>query len=241
MMPRWLFCFSIAAGLGFVCAQAATVSGTIQLTGQPRASRDRNSRLSDIVVWLEPIDSISPTEHPPQHVRMLQKDKMFRPHVLPILAGTTVDFPNADPIFHNAFSNYDRQLFDVALYAPGTSRSVVFRKPGVARVFCNIHPSMSAIILVLKSPYFARVGADGKYRVSPIPPGRYALHFYDDRSTDDSAKSVLIAVEAAFDRVNAPTLHISEAGYVSHTHKNKYGQDYPPQADSYGGGMGPPK
>ena len=142
------------------------------LTTAAHPQGEKTSHLSDIVVWLEPLDPVGVPERPFPRAQMLQKDKMFHPHVLPIVAGTAVDFPNADPIFHNAFSNYDGQLFDVALYPPGSSRAVVFRKPGVARVFCNIHPSMSAIILVLRSPYFARVNADRDYRIANVPPGR---------------------------------------------------------------------
>ena len=70
---------------------------------------------------------------------MVQKDKTFTPHVLAIPVGATVEFPNFDPIFHNAFSNYDGKTFDLGLYAPGTSKSVVFSRPGIVRVFCNIH------------------------------------------------------------------------------------------------------
>jgi hypothetical protein len=173
---------------------------------------------------------------------MLQKDKMFHPHVLPILVGTAVEFPNADPIFHNAFSNYDGQMFDVALYPPGTSRTVVFRKAGIARVFCNIHPAMSAIILVLKTPYFVKVNADGRYLIPNVPAGQYELHYYDERATGDNSHPPQLTVESAVMEVGAPVLRISEAGYVTlATHKNKYGQDYPPDALSYGGNIGPPK
>ncbi len=92
---------------------------------------------------------------------MLQKNKMFTPHILPIVAGTAVDFPNSDPIFHNAFSSYDGQIFDVGLYPPGSSKSVRFGRPGVVRVFCNIHPAMSAIILVLQCIAVFRADGEG--------------------------------------------------------------------------------
>ena len=71
---------------------------------------------------------------------MEQKNKQFDPHVLAIQAGAAVSFPNLDPIFHSAFSNFSGQIFDLGLYAPGTSRNIVFRRTGVVRVFCNIHP-----------------------------------------------------------------------------------------------------
>ena len=86
---------------------------------------------------------------------MLQKNKTFTPHVLAITVGTMVDFPNRDFIFHNAFSNYNGETFDIGLYPPRTTKSIAFTRDGVVRVFCNIHPTMSAVIVVLKSPYFA--------------------------------------------------------------------------------------
>src|SRR6202044_1888521 len=104
-----------------------------------------------------------------------QKGKMFMPHILPVMAGTTVDFPNLDPIFHNAFSSYSGQIFDVGLYPPGTSRSVRFTREGVVRVFCNIHSSMSAMIVVLATPYFAVTGRDGSFALPDVPPGEYTL------------------------------------------------------------------
>ena len=218
-------------------ALAATVTGTLDI--QRDASEKRNARSADdIIVWLEPAGGVPLTRVQAAHAQMLQKNKMFRPHILPIEIGTIVDFPNADPIFHNAFSSYDGQLFDIGLYPPGSSRSVHFRRPGVVRVFCNIHPSMSAVILVLNTPYFTQA-QHGKYRLTGVPRGAYELHFFDERATGAAADSVTVNIgeEPA---IVAPVLHISEAGYVQLPHKNKYGQDYPPNADSYGSG-GPPK
>ena len=79
--------------------------------------------------------------------------------------GSTVDFPNLDPIFHNAFSNFSGQPFDIGLYAPGTSKSETFKHPGIVRVFCNIHPTMSAIIAVLTTPWYAATDATGKFTI----------------------------------------------------------------------------
>lgn len=233
MMPRWLICFS---ALALAAARASTVSGLIQISSSAR----KPPPLTDIVVWLEAADNPAIVTVPPRHAQMLQKDKMFQPHILPIAVGTVVDFPNADPIFHNAFSNYEGQLFDVSLYPPGTSRSVTFRKPGIVRVFCNIHPTMSAIILVLKNPYFVKVGADGSYQIPNVPPGRYELHFYDERAVSDKREALKLVVDNA--EVIAPPINIAESSHTTvPPHKNKYGQDYPKDAGSYSGEIGPPK
>ncbi len=225
MMPRWLICFSAFA---LAAARASTVSGVVQISSSAR----KPPPLTDIVVWLESADNPAVAPSAPRHAQMLQKNKMFQPHVLPILLGTIVDFPNADPIFHNAFSNYEGQLFDVSLYPPGTSRSVTFRKPGIVRVFCNIHPSMSAIILVLKNPYFVKVSTDGSYHIPGVPPGVYELHFYDERAATDKQEALKLAVDNA--DLTAPALRISESTHTGvPPHKNKYGQDYPKDAGSY--------
>ena len=112
------------------------------------------------------------------HAQMLQRDKKFSPHILAIQTGTSVDFPNLDPIFHNAFSNYEGQIFDVALYPPGSSRTVRFSRPGIVRVFCNIHPSMSAIIVVVDSNYFTTTDREGHYSLTNVTPGTYQVHFF---------------------------------------------------------------
>jgi hypothetical protein len=235
MMQRWPICFSLA--LALAGAHASTVSGVVQIASIAR----KPPPLTDIVVWLEPAENTTTLPIPPPHAQMLQKDKMFHPHVLPIQVGTMVDFPNADPIFHNAFSNYEGQLFDVSLYPPGTSRSVMFRKAGTVRVFCNIHPAMSAIILVLKTPYFVKVSPGGAYRITGVPPGRYELHFYDERSTGNREPLNLVVTTNNAD-VTAPALHVSESRYTTvPPHKNKYGQDYPKDAGSYSSETGPPK
>ena len=84
----------------------------------------------------------------------MQKDKTFTPHLLVIPTGSTVDFPNLDPFFHNVFSEFNGKRFDLGLYESGSSRTVHFDHDGVSYIFCNIHPEMSAVIVTLSTPYF---------------------------------------------------------------------------------------
>ncbi len=100
--------------------------------------------------------------------------------MLAIEAGTRVDFPNFDPIFHSAFSNYNGKPFDLGLYEPGSSQSVRFTRAGVVRVFCNIHPTMSAIIIVLDTPYYSTTKKDGTFRIENVPAGDYRLHVFHE-------------------------------------------------------------
>ena len=156
---------------------------------------------------------------------------MFTPHVLPVMAGTTVDFPNSDPIFHNAFSSYNGQIFDVGLYPPGTSRSVRFTRPGVVRVFCNIHPAMSAIILVLNTPYFVKTAKDGSFEMN-VPPGRIRTERLSRAGHGTGTGRSGPANRCRRNRrLRVPPITVSEAGYLVAPHKNKYGHDYPPSSD----------
>jgi plastocyanin len=220
-----LICSSIlVSGL-----QAATVSGTVQLRGSRIASVARGMDYSGVVVSLRPVSEKTPAASE-KHAVMLQKNKMFTPHVLPVVAGTTIDFPNGDPIFHNAFSSYSGQIFDVGLYPPGNSRSVRFRRPGIVRVFCNIHPSMSAVILVLATPYFAVTPHDGAFRID-VPPGSYDLEIFHERATEESLQMLARRIVVSSEGVRLQPLEVSEAGYLLAPHKNKYGKDYDPVPD----------
>jgi len=199
-----------------------------------RVSSARHKNFSGVVVWLEPLDSTKsnlPASRA-RHAQMAQKDKHFVPHVLAIPAGTAVDFPNYDPIFHNAFSSYSGQIFDVSLYPPGTSRTVVFKRPGIVRVFCNIHPNMSAVIAVLDTPWFAVSRVTGDWEIRGVPPGDYQLHTFHERATEETLNKLerRVKVPGAAPLV-LPAISISEAGYIPAPHKNKYGKDYPPVID----------
>src|SRR5262250_2648076 len=113
---------------------SATVSGRVELRDSRDPAVRRRLDYSGVVISLKPVLGSGPVRQG-QRVTMRQKDKTFSPHVLPIPVGASVEFPNADPIFHNAFSSYNGQIFDVGLYPPGSTRSVHFTREGVVRVF----------------------------------------------------------------------------------------------------------
>jgi plastocyanin len=208
---------------------ASTVTGRVELKDSRDPSVRSKANYSGIVVSLMPIDGIPVL--PPAHAVMRQKGKTFLPHILAVTAGTVVDFPNEDPIFHNAFSNYNGQIFDLALYPPGSTRSVRFTRPGVVRIFCNIHASMSAVIVVLKTPYFAVSRRDGGFAISDVPPGDYELHVFHERATEASLRALVKRVTVERAVLELPPLAISETGYLPAPHTNKYGQPYPRSTD----------
>lgn len=223
----------VAASLLFTAAcAAATVSGRIELVSSHDPNVRKHTDYSGVVVWLEPASGASVIPAAAGRAQMVQKNKTFTPHVLPITIGTIVDFPNFDPIFHNAFSNYNGQIFDIGLYPPGTTRSLAFRREGVVRVFCNIHLAMSAVIVVLKSPYFATSAKNGGFEISNVRPGSYRTHIFHERATEETLAALTRAIEVGDGPLDLGAIQISESGYLELPHKNKFGKDYQPVNDS---------
>jgi hypothetical protein len=116
---------------------------------------------------------------------MDQRNETFVPHVLAITTGTTVDFPNSDKFYHNVFSLSKARSFDLGRYPTGNSRPVRFDRPGIVRVFCDIHSHMSAFILVFSHPFFALTDADGRYRIENVPPGAYGVIGWNEGTPSD--------------------------------------------------------
>jgi len=144
---------------------------TVAELGAP-AERDRSDRRQS-VVYLEvaPRGAFEPSE--PGRAVMDQHNETFVPHVLAVTTGTTVAFPNSDRIYHNVFSLSKAARFDLGRYAVGRSKSLRFDRPGIVRVFCDIHSHMNAFILVFSHPFFAITDVEGRYRIDNVPPGNY--------------------------------------------------------------------
>jgi plastocyanin len=227
-------CFrSYALTLAFVTATAAaTVSGRVELVSSHDPNVRKHTDYSGVVVWLEPLSGAPVIPAGAGRAQMVQKNKTFTPHVLAISVGTVVDFPNFDPIFHNAFSNYNGQIFDIGLYPPGTTRSLAFHREGVVRVFCNIHPTMSAVIVVLKSPYFATSAKNGGFQIADLRAGTYRLHVFHERAAEQTLDALTRTIEVGNGPPELAPIQISESGYLELPHKNKFGKDYPPVTDS---------
>src|SRR5215813_11255348 len=220
-------------------ALAGSISGDVELTNSKDPAVRKRRDYSGVVIRLDPVDRPAPAS-PPRHIDMLQRNKQFVPHVVALSVGSTVDFPNVDPIFHNAFSNFSGQPFDIGLYAPRTSRSVTFRTPGIVRVFCNIHSTMSAVIAVVNSPWFAVSQAGGKYVISNVPAGDYVLRLFHERALPDNLRFLEHRISVT-EGVNVlPLISISETGFLPAPHMNKYGKEYPP-ASTLGTYPGAPK
>ena len=227
MIWRWLICSSV--GLGLACA--GSVTGEVELTNSKDVAVRKHKDYSGVVLWLETVERLA---SPPavKHVEMLQKNKTFQPHVIAGSVGSTVDFPNLDLIFHNAFSNFSGQPFDVGLYPPHTSKNVTFTHSGIVRVFCNIHSTMSAIIAVVSTPWYAVTTATGKYTIANVPAGDYQLRLFHERAQPDNLKFLEHRITVTDAGLVLPLVSISETGYNPAPHLNKYGQTYPPATNN---------
>ncbi len=217
-----------------IAAQAATVTGQVELTNSLNPAVHKHKDYSGVVIWLEPVERGTPPV--PKVVKMLQLDKHFMPHVLAIPVGGTVEFPNLDPFYHNAFSNFSGQPFDTGLYAPTTTQSVTFKHSGIVRVFCNIHSTMSAIIAVVPTTYYAVTPESGKFAIAGVPPGEYQFHIFHERAQPANLKFLEHRVTVPEAGLALPLISVTETGYVPAPHLDKHGKPYAPPTGTYVGG-----
>ncbi|MGE3491740.1 MAG: carboxypeptidase regulatory-like domain-containing protein [Vicinamibacterales bacterium] len=127
------------------------------------------------VVYLETAPRAAFDEREPGRAVMDQRNERFVPHVLAVMVGTVVDFPNSDRTYHNVFSLSKAQRFDLGRYAAGRSKSVRMDRPGVVRVFCDIHSHMNAFVLVFNHPFFSVTDVEGRFTLPAVPPGTYTV------------------------------------------------------------------
>ena len=197
-------------------AAAGPVSGVVQTTVRA------GTTATQAVVFAEPLDR--PATPKGVKASLMQKDKSFSPDVLGVPVGSTIDFPNADSIFHNVFSLSPPGPFDLGLYRAGASRTRVFSAPATYRVFCNIHPQMTAVVVVVPTSFVTVTGKDGSFSLE-LPPGTYRLTAISGRA-DPTVRE--ISVPASGLRVDG--LALDERPFSDEPHKNKFGKEYPREA-----------
>jgi plastocyanin len=182
-------------------AATGSIRGRVELrhTG---TERDRRPNASDLamppardstdrrrsVVYLDPAPRPAFDSGDEPRARLDQRNETFVPHVLAIVAGSVVDFPNNDRTYHNVFSLSKTKTFDLGRYAAGRSKSVRFDKPGIVRVFCDIHTHMSAFILVFAHRYFALTDEEGRYHLANVPPGTYNVMAWNESTPAESRR-----------------------------------------------------
>jgi plastocyanin len=192
--------FAVGASLALAAAVSGTpangtIAGHVTLTTrvrgtllpsnvyQPRAVNAREAaaapEIRNVVVYLKGV--AAPEHLTAARVAIRQKGEAFYPRVLAVTRGSTVDFPNEDPFFHNVFSLSSALNFDLGRYPMGQMKSTTFTKPGLVKVYCHIHSHMSASILVLDHPYFTVPAVDGTFTLANVPPGTYAITGWHER------------------------------------------------------------
>ncbi|MBI1940223.1 MAG: hypothetical protein HYS33_01805 [Acidobacteria bacterium] len=210
-----------------VQAAGAIVTGRVLLTNSRRSPDS-----SRVVVWLNRLSAAAGQDDPTQpqvataKFRLIQKRKRFEPHVLVVPVGAVVEFPNLDPLFHNVFSLFEGKRFDLGLYEAGTTRNVRFDRRGVCYIFCNIHPEMGAVVIVSDTPYYGISDAAGEIRIPDVPPGRYRMQVWYERSSPETLQSLSREITVSEGPAHFGTLRLSDSNSILIGHKNKYGREY---------------
>lgn len=211
----------LVAAVSVLVVVHATTAAADSLSGRVAWTTRGGVKPAPAVVYAEPLDRPAPSA--PGEGTLQHKNKTFLPHVLAVPAGSTIAFPNDDPIFHNAFSLSTTEPFDMGLYRGGVAKRRAFGKPGVYHVFCNIHPQMAAFLVVTPTPYATVTDADGAWRLE-VPAGRYRVTALSERS---APVTVEVVVKGA---ATADGLILDESAFVSTEHLNKFGKPYPKDA-----------
>jgi plastocyanin len=217
-------------------SERTSVSGMVSVIRKTKGPADNG----EVAIWLKPIAGPGQRSGemplPRARPKIVQQNKRFEPRFLVVPVGSVVDFPNVDPFFHNVFSLFDGKRFDLGLYEAGTSRSVPFNSAGVCFIFCNIHPEMSAVIVVVDTPYYAVSNSAGEFSVPNVPAGRYALSVWHERHKPERPDEFPRDVRVSQAGASLGVIRLMESDQVIAPHKNKYGHDYtapPPQNPVY--------
>jgi plastocyanin len=226
---RYGMTFALALCSCLASAQQATVTATVALIRAKKAKSDA----SNVVLWLTPMEGTvlppTPATETSSRPRLLQRHKSFEPHVLVVRVGSLVQFPNRDPFFHNVFSLFEGKRFDLGLYEAGSTRDVLFDKPGISYIFCNIHAEMSAVVIALNTPYYGISDRRGQVLIPNVAPGRYMLRVWHESAFPDALNAMTREVTISGGTSALGVLRVP-ASHLPQEHKNLYGRDYTPPA-----------
>jgi plastocyanin len=206
---------SVLLGLSLtVPLRAGTLRGRVEmLEKKGKKAQD----LSEVVVWVQG-PKVAPE---PRTATIRMEKKRFSPRLVVVPVGGSVAFPNMDPILHNAFSVSGKNRFDLQLYKKPQTRAHTFQHPGIVRVFCNIHPQMSAFVVVRDNPFWAQTSRDGRFSIGDVPAGSWVVKAWHPRARVISQEA-RVAEEGTVDL----RLTLDASRYRRVPHKNKYGKKY---------------
>jgi plastocyanin len=208
--------------------ESTTPAHRVQVTARLAQSDSvqKATKAPAAVIWLKSVEAGAAPQVVPGNFTLLQKNKMFTPHLLVVPVGSSVAFPNADPFFHNVFSLFDGRRFDLGLYEAGSTRSVVFSREGVSYIFCNIHSEMSAVVISLATPFYSFADQRSAFRVRDVPDGEYELHVWIEGQKQSSLDRLTRRVHIAGETADLGEIHSGEPDRQQHL--NKFGQPYEP-------------
>ncbi len=218
---------SSAAGLAIACALLAgpAFAGDIRLTVSVVTPEKKTVPGAGAVVWV--VDAAAAKQAAASaRPKIASKSKRFDPHVTAVPAGGTVEFPNLDGIYHNVFSLSEKARFDLGLYRNGASRKMTFENAGPVKIYCNIHPQMAAVLLVIDGAIWAQTGANGTAVLAGVPAGPATVRAWDEKGGESTA-----VVDVPASGAVPLAVSLDGSGWRETSHKNKYGKDYPPPDD----------
>jgi len=199
--------------------QTGAITGKIELLGPDR----KVVPAQDVVVWLPGVPAPRKAAAKPT---LKSQDKRFEPHVVVVTKGSTVTFPNVDKIYHNVFSRTEGSEFDLGLYRGGASKDNRFDKPGLVRVFCNIHPQMAGYVMVLDDVPHALTDERGAFVLTGLPTGKHKVRLWHEKGGE---RTVEVEVRPGLE--TKLSTQLDGSGFKVVPHKNKQGQDYPKGRD----------
>ncbi len=232
-LSLWLFS-AVALTSGAMYAQNPSPAdhGT-ELRLRVVSSQAGKHRTVPAVVWLEPVAGTRAPRFPSdRHYTLLQKNRTFIPHLQVVPVGAVVQFPNADPFFHNVFSLFDGTRFDLGLYEAGSSKSVTFSREGVSYIFCDIHPEMSAVVLVLSTPLYAIADAQDSFQLHNVPKGDYNMHLWVEGVPQPLLEGLTQLVHLQGQKTDLGALSVPTTPGGMGSHQDKFGNDYDPHPKS---------
>ena len=201
-----------------LAAQGA-VSGQVNLLERDGEQPDD---LADVIVWLEPAGNTRGGRTLPATATIQLQGRQFSPRVRAVTEGSKVEFPNQDSFSHNVFSKTPDGAFDTGVFPRGRTRDQTFKEAGVFPIYCNIHPRMTGYVVVLKSPWYAQAGDDGRFSVTGVPAGSYVMHVWHDRVATETTKAIVVGASG----MGVGRVELDVRGYRYVQHKNKFGQEY---------------
>jgi plastocyanin len=222
----------LAFGAALVTASAlplraqGAVSGHVSIQERPG---EVTEDMTNTVVYLEPATGAKGGgKLAVANTSIALQARQFAPRVRVVTEGSKIEFPNQDPFTHNVFSKAPQGPFDTESFGKGKTKDNTFKSAGVYPIYCNVHPRMTAFVIAVKTPYFTQAGTDGRFTLDKVPAGKYTIHVWHDRTSEQTADMVVPGTGLA-----GLKFELDGRGFKYVQHKNKFGKDYANAGDIY--------